>query len=130
MLEVHTDQPLHLISELIYGTNSSTEAATRHPAVVRAGGNRWTAYNWEINASDAGSDYMFQNDDFLSSSTQPAAPVLELIQQATAAHAAALTEANNGAAVVAAREQAPRSLWDTTYTEDSWSRRPPATRST
>jgi len=57
---------------------------------VRAGGNRWTAYNWEINASNAGSDYMFQNDDFLSSSTQPAAPVLELIQQATTGHAAAL----------------------------------------
>ena len=31
-----------------------------------------------------------------------------------------ITEANNSAAVVAARLQAPRSLWDSTYTETSW----------
>ena len=26
-----------------------------------------TAYNWENNASNAGSDYMFENDDYLCS---------------------------------------------------------------
>ena len=31
-----------------------------------------------------------------------------------------ITEENNTAAVVAARKQAPRSLWDPTYTETSW----------
>lgn len=31
-----------------------------------------------------------------------------------------ITEDNNGDAVVAARLQAPRSLWDADYTEDSW----------
>lgn len=31
-----------------------------------------------------------------------------------------ITEANNSAAVVAARLQSPRSLWDSTYTETSW----------
>jgi len=38
---------------------------------LRAGGNRFTAYNWENNASNAGRDYMFQNDAYLvmSSST-------------------------------------------------------------
>jgi hypothetical protein len=39
--------------------------------MVRAGGNRWTAYNWETNASNAGSDYMFENDNYLSMSTTP-----------------------------------------------------------
>ena len=29
----------------------------------RDGGNRWTAYNWETNASNAGSDYLYENDD-------------------------------------------------------------------
>jgi hypothetical protein len=90
MLDVHTDQPLHLISDLIYGTNSSADAANTRQTVMRAGGNRWTAYNWETNASNAGSDYMFQNDNFLSSSHDPAAPVLDLITQATAANAAAI----------------------------------------
>ena len=45
--------------------------ATNKQTMVRIGGNRWTAYNWENNASNAGSDYCFQNDDFLSSSTTP-----------------------------------------------------------
>ena len=31
-----------------------------------------------------------------------------------------ITENNNSSAVVAARVQAPRSLWDPTYTETSW----------
>ena len=31
----------------------------------RAGGNRWTAYNWENNSSNAGNDYPYQSDDYL-----------------------------------------------------------------
>jgi hypothetical protein len=31
----------------------------------RAGGNRWTAYNWENNFSNAGSDFFYENDNFL-----------------------------------------------------------------
>ena len=37
----------------------------------RFGGNRLTAYNWENNYSNAGSDFNYQNDNFLSSSTAP-----------------------------------------------------------
>ena len=55
-------------------TTAATLAATR-TTVVRMGGNRWTAYNWENNASNAGSDYCFQNDNFLSSSNTPGAAV-------------------------------------------------------
>jgi hypothetical protein len=46
------------------------------------GGNRWTAYNWENNDSNAGSDYEYQNDDYLSASTSPGAAVLPTIEAA------------------------------------------------
>ena len=39
--------------------------------LVRQGGNRMTAYNWETNASNAGSDYLHQNDGYLSNSNEP-----------------------------------------------------------
>jgi hypothetical protein len=64
-----------MISPLIYGTNGTRGIAANRQTLVRLGGNRWTAYNWENNASNAGSDYQFQNDGFLSPSTSPAAAV-------------------------------------------------------
>src|SRR5204862_4443808 len=58
--------------------------------LLRSGGNRLTAYNWENNASNAGSDYMFQNDNLLSASDTPAAAVTGMIDDAINAHAAAI----------------------------------------
>ncbi|MBX7207730.1 MAG: glycoside hydrolase family 44 protein [Verrucomicrobiaceae bacterium] len=43
----------------------------RHLTLGRYGGNRWTAYNWENNASNAGNDWYYQSDDFLISSSTP-----------------------------------------------------------
>src|SRR4029077_20386181 len=62
------------ISPWIYGINfySGVSAATPHLTFDRAGGNRWTAYNWETNASNAGSDYIYNNDNYLSASSVPA----------------------------------------------------------
>ena len=62
------------ISSYIYGTNDPT--VVPNATFVRLGGNRWTAYNWENNYSNAGSDYIFENDGFLSSSRSPGAAVL------------------------------------------------------
>jgi hypothetical protein len=45
----------------------------------RSGGNRWTAYNWVTNASNAGSDYLYENDAYLTSSTTPGAAVTDII---------------------------------------------------
>ena len=66
------------ISRFIYGGNFIDDAgafggATPPPEMTlnRFGGNRLTAYNWENNYSNAGRDYRFQNDQFLSSSTSP-----------------------------------------------------------
>jgi hypothetical protein len=62
----------HAISPYIYGTNDSTlPAATKGLALSRVGGNRLTAYNWETNASNAGSDYKYSSDNYLSTSTTP-----------------------------------------------------------
>ena len=68
----------HAISPYIYGLNfySGTPLGITFD---RAGGNRWTAYNWETNASNAGSDYFYQNDSYLSSSTTPAEAVRSFI---------------------------------------------------
>jgi hypothetical protein len=80
----------HPISPLIYGSNSNRNLASNKQTVLRMGGNRWTAYNWENNASNAGSDWCFQNDGYLSSSNTPADAVKPTIDQATAAGAAAI----------------------------------------
>lgn len=71
----------HAISPYIYcqsaGTQSSADMATLAQTnglrLVREGGNRFSAYNWENNASNAGADYQFQNDAYLSSSSNPGA---------------------------------------------------------
>ena len=65
------------ISPYIYGINFFSGNAGASPLLTfdRDGGNRWTAYNWETNASNAGSDYIYDNDNFLSSSNVPAEAV-------------------------------------------------------
>lgn len=55
------------ISPYIYGINSYSGIpnAPKQLTFDRAGGNRWTAYNWINNASNAGSDYFYENDNYL-----------------------------------------------------------------
>jgi hypothetical protein len=69
-LEVHASQGAHAISPYVYGVNDGTKAAAAHATVVRSGGNRLTAYNWENNASNAGSDYQYENDDYMCSNVK------------------------------------------------------------
>jgi hypothetical protein len=66
------------ISPYIYGLNSSGSLTDAPSGVTfdREGGNRWTAYNWENNASNAGSDYNYQNDDYLGGGNTPGGAVL------------------------------------------------------
>jgi hypothetical protein len=87
---VDTTTDAHPISPLIYGWNGADAIADDGQTVVRAGGNRWTAYNWETNASNAGADYMFQNDAYLSSSTVPGAAVKSTLDPVKAHGIAAL----------------------------------------
>jgi fibronectin type 3 domain-containing protein len=69
------------ISPYIYGTNFYSGNTSPQPnfTLDRDGGNRWTAYNWETNASNAGSDYLYENDNYLSSSNVPAEAVRSFI---------------------------------------------------
>src|SRR5258708_146178 len=64
----------------MHGNNAGGRASglTRYVTVERAGGNRWTAYNWESNAANAGSDWNYQNDDYLGGGS-PAEAVRQLI---------------------------------------------------
>jgi hypothetical protein len=65
---INTDVNRTPISKYIYGSNSGGNSDY---TVVRSGGNRLTAYNWENNWSNAGADWYFENDQYLSSSATP-----------------------------------------------------------
>jgi fibronectin type 3 domain-containing protein len=80
------------ISPWIYGINFYNGVTGAPPLLTfdRAGGNRWTAYNWETNASNAGSDYIYNNDNYLSSSNVPAEAVRSFIAGDQAVGAASL----------------------------------------
>ncbi len=76
----------HPISPYIYGMNQPNWASrSRGLRLARLGGNRWTAYNWETNASNAGADYRHQNDDYLGGGDVPGEAVRPHV---AAAHAA------------------------------------------
>jgi hypothetical protein len=91
-----TSQQTHAISPYVYGINgdAAENGWAWQPAncgVIRSGGNRWTAYNWETNASNAGTDYgPYHSDDLLSSSSAPGAAVTDRIDAARADGNAAL----------------------------------------
>ncbi|HEX4426053.1 MAG TPA: glycoside hydrolase family 44 protein, partial [Terriglobales bacterium] len=98
------------ISPWIYGINSYG-GVTAPPllTVDRMGGNRWTAYNWETNASNAGSDFLYENDDFLSSSSTPAEAVRPtIVADQSAGLASIMTVQMQG--LVSADESGPVSV--------------------
>ncbi len=79
----------HPISPWIYGINGSVPNVP-DVTIYRLGGNRWTAYNWTTNASNAGSDYLYESDDYLTSSTIPGYAVYPSINADIAAGQATL----------------------------------------
>lgn len=79
------------ISPYIYGANSvDWDKLPVAITVNRLGGNRMTAYNWETNASNAGNDWHFQNDNYMGASTEPGWTLRTFLQATQAHHAAAL----------------------------------------
>ena len=63
------------ISRFVYGVNLGLDAPYSNLTLTRMGGNRWTAYNWTNNASNAGSDWQFQNDALLGGGDAPGGAV-------------------------------------------------------
>src|SRR5271155_3619088 len=86
---VNETQGVSAISPFIYGTNG-TQTSGQNLTFERDGGNRWTAYNYMNNASNAGSDYLYENDNYLGGGSTPGGAVLPLLQNAQANGAGAL----------------------------------------
>lgn len=89
-LRIDTGLDRRPISPQIYGSNTARDMANNRLTLIRSGGNRMTAYNWENNASNAGSDWCHQNDAYLSSSSSPGAAVEPMVDSAHAAGADAM----------------------------------------
>jgi hypothetical protein len=81
------------ISPYIYGTNFYSGNTSPQPNFTfdRDGGNRWTAYNWINNGSNAGSDYLYENDNYLCNGSCDASIPAEALRTFIAAdHTASL----------------------------------------
>jgi len=92
-LKVRTSVNPQPISPWIYGIDALHGDCADPNArfgLCRLGGNPYSTYNWENNASNAGSEDCSENNDQLGTSDQPAAPVLELLTQAGTQNAATL----------------------------------------
>ncbi|CAM4474153.1 glycoside hydrolase family 44 protein [Paenibacillus tarimensis] len=67
-IQVDTGKDRSEISPYIYGTNAGMDmTGTEGFTARRLGGNRMTGYNWENNASNAGSDWYHSSDSYMCS---------------------------------------------------------------
>ena len=75
---IKTDTGQTPISKYIYGTNwyDNTDYT-----IQRTGGNRCTAYNWENNWSNAGSDWYYENDQLFDPNAIPGEGITKIIDQ-------------------------------------------------
>lgn len=82
------EAPQKQISPYIFGINDRADLKKVSPKSIRLGGNRMTAYNWENNKSNAGSDWKNQTDDYMLGTVRsslrnlPAAAALNVSQDA------------------------------------------------
>jgi hypothetical protein len=94
---IDATQDVKPISRFVYGVNRKLEGAFSDLTLTRVGGNRLTAYNWVNNASNAGNDYRFQNDDSLGGGDVPGGALIPAIDNASQHKAAiVLTVPING----------------------------------
>ena len=70
-ITVDTAKDRKPISPYIYGVNAELMEREVACKSVRAGGNRYSAYNWETNASNAGSDWKNISDGYFQQSVSP-----------------------------------------------------------
>ena len=89
---IDTAAQVHAISRYIYGKNFTGRSWAEEPNLTlnRLGGNRWSAYNWENNASNAGSDFNYQSDSYLGGGSTPGEAVRMHVANAQAAGGATL----------------------------------------
>jgi len=123
-LGVDPSKRIGTISPYVYGINSQRDDGLG-VTVRRMGGNRQTAYNWEINASNAGSDYRHVSDDWpctalgYKNCSEPAAQFLDFAAENKRLGAATLATvpmvdyvAADKNHEVAESEKAPSKRWN------------------
>lgn len=66
VINIYPETDIHSISSYIYGSNGQSNDRDENITARRIGGNRLTGYNWENNASNAGTDYINHSDDYLT----------------------------------------------------------------
>jgi len=109
---INAQQNVQPISPFIYGVNQNLPGYN-NPTYFRLGGDRWTAYNWVTNASNAGSDYNYSNDDYLGGGSTPGGAVMPTLSNAYSLDAGTLlTIPMNG--LVSADENGPVNINDPT----------------
>ena len=64
-ISVSPSKQIRKISPYIYGVNTGVDLNVVSAKSIRLGGNRMSAYNWENNMSNAGSDYYNTSDMYL-----------------------------------------------------------------
>src|SRR3990172_1937948 len=108
-------QDVKPISPYIYGMNGTTLNSS--VTSDRLGGNRWSGYNWETNASKAGRDWYYQSDTYLGSG-QPGNAILPTLTADAAANRALIVTvpmagyvAGDTAGPVQLADVAPSARW-------------------
>lgn len=87
-ITVTPSEHIRKISPYIYGVNTGVDLNSVSAKSIRLGGNRMSAYNWENNMSNAGSDYYHSSDMYLITDVPdefkrvPGGPALALSNQA------------------------------------------------
>jgi mannan endo-1,4-beta-mannosidase len=74
------------ITPYTYGSNSTITGVNN--TYYRSGGNRLTAYNWETNWSNAGSDWLYENDTLMGDTTDGPAGAFTSFHQTNKARSA------------------------------------------
>ena len=65
-INIYPEMDTHAISPYNYGSNGQSNDRDENITARRIGGNRLTGYNWENNASNAGTDYLNHSDNYLT----------------------------------------------------------------
>ncbi|MCE5299635.1 MAG: glycoside hydrolase family 44 protein [Spirochaetia bacterium] len=81
-ITINTSNQRAAISPLIYGTNQQMEG-DENLTCMRLGGNRMTGYNWENNASNAGSDWLHSSDDYMCTAIEYPLSTTECVSSAS-----------------------------------------------
>ncbi len=106
------------ISPLIYGSNSEELTQADGITFRRSGGNRLTGYNWENNASNAGTDWFNTSDSFLGGGNVPGKAITDFHDKSLASGAMSIITlpaagyvAKDKKGVVDSEATAPSSRW-------------------